>query len=79
VYSIPVLLIQEILSPFYVFQLFSVSFWYADEYVLYASAILVSSVTTYSGILICQSVNLYKDGKLCMNLSGLEKLATFLS
>jgi hypothetical protein len=41
VYSIPVLLIREILSPFYVFQLFSVCFWYADEYYLYASAILV--------------------------------------
>jgi hypothetical protein len=41
VYSIPLLLVKEILSPFYVFQLFSVSFWYADEYVLYASAILV--------------------------------------
>ena len=42
VYSIPVLLVKEILSPFYVFQLFSVCFWYADAYYLYASAILVS-------------------------------------
>jgi hypothetical protein len=44
VYSIPVLLIKEILSPFYVFQLFSVCFWYADAYILYASAIVVSTV-----------------------------------
>ena len=41
VYSIPLLLVKEILSPFYIFQLFSVCFWYADKYYLYASAILV--------------------------------------
>ena len=41
VHSIPVLLVKEILTPFYVFQVFSVCFWYADDYWLYASAILV--------------------------------------
>ena len=44
VHSIPVLLVKEILTPFYVFQVFSVCFWYADDYWLYASAILVSRI-----------------------------------
>ncbi|CAH1772705.1 unnamed protein product [Owenia fusiformis] len=38
-----VLLITEILNPFYVFQLFSVILWYFDEYYYYASAIIVMS------------------------------------
>ena len=41
VHGIPLLLVKEILTPFYVFQLFSVSFWYADEYWMYATAIVV--------------------------------------
>jgi len=42
-HSIPVLLIKEILSPFYVFQVFSVCFWYADDYWMYASTIVLTS------------------------------------
>ena len=41
VHSIPILLVKEILTPFYVFQVFSVCLWYADNYWLYATAILV--------------------------------------
>ncbi|XP_021372586.1 probable cation-transporting ATPase 13A3 isoform X2 [Mizuhopecten yessoensis] len=41
-----VLLIKEVLSPFYVFQVFSMSVWYSDEYYIYATCILL--ITTVS-------------------------------
>jgi cation-transporting ATPase 13A3/4/5 len=44
--SIPVLLVHEILHPFFVFQVFSVILWFAEDYVWYAIAIAV--ITTIS-------------------------------
>uniref|UniRef100_H3BZC9 ATPase 13A3 n=1 Tax=Tetraodon nigroviridis TaxID=99883 RepID=H3BZC9_TETNG len=38
------LLIKEVLNPFYIFQLFSVVLWSADEYYYYAAAIVIMSV-----------------------------------
>uniref|UniRef100_A0A669CDB2 Polyamine-transporting ATPase 13A3 n=1 Tax=Oreochromis niloticus TaxID=8128 RepID=A0A669CDB2_ORENI len=38
------LLIKEVLNPFYIFQLFSVILWSADEYYYYAAAIVLMSV-----------------------------------
>ncbi|KAM3620287.1 uncharacterized protein V6R79_021142 [Siganus canaliculatus] len=38
------LLIKEVLNPFYIFQLFSVILWSADEYYYYAVAIVIMSV-----------------------------------
>ncbi|XP_008405076.1 probable cation-transporting ATPase 13A3 isoform X3 [Poecilia reticulata] len=38
------LLIKEVLNPFYIFQLFSIILWSADEYYYYAVAILLMSV-----------------------------------
>uniref|UniRef100_F7EWX8 Polyamine-transporting ATPase 13A3 n=1 Tax=Ornithorhynchus anatinus TaxID=9258 RepID=F7EWX8_ORNAN len=38
------LLVKEVLNPFYVFQLFSVALWFADEYYYYALAIVIMSV-----------------------------------
>lgn len=40
------LLFKEVLSPFYIFQLFSCSLWYADEYYWYATAIVIMSVAS---------------------------------
>ncbi|KAI1891544.1 hypothetical protein AGOR_G00144890 [Albula goreensis] len=40
------LLIKEVLNPFYIFQLFSVILWSADEYYFYAVAIVIMSVTS---------------------------------
>ncbi|KAK3533343.1 hypothetical protein QTP70_017177, partial [Hemibagrus guttatus] len=38
------LLIKEVLNPFYIFQLFSVILWCADEYYYYAMAIMFMSI-----------------------------------
>ncbi|XP_064599544.1 polyamine-transporting ATPase 13A3-like isoform X2 [Liolophura sinensis] len=43
-----VLLFQQALNPFYVFQVFSCSLWFADEYYYYASTIVVISVISLS-------------------------------
>ncbi|CAF2321068.1 unnamed protein product [Rotaria sp. Silwood2] len=40
------LLIKEVLSPFYIFQLFSCISWFADEYVAYASCIVFITVVS---------------------------------
>ncbi|XP_063057304.1 polyamine-transporting ATPase 13A3 isoform X2 [Engraulis encrasicolus] len=40
------LLIKEVLNPFYIFQLFSVILWSADEYYYYAAAIVFMSVVS---------------------------------
>lgn len=44
--SIPLLLIDEILNPFYIFQVFSMALWYWDGYDYYATCILIISVTS---------------------------------
>lgn len=38
------LLFMEVITPFYVFQIFSVTVWYNDEYAYYASLIVVLSL-----------------------------------
>uniref|UniRef100_A0A671XK01 Polyamine-transporting ATPase 13A3 n=1 Tax=Sparus aurata TaxID=8175 RepID=A0A671XK01_SPAAU len=42
--SIFILLIKEVLNPFYIFQLFSVILWSAEDYYYYATAIVLMSV-----------------------------------
>jgi len=44
--SIPRLLVEEVLNPFYIFQVFSMILWYCDGYVYYAFCILLISVTS---------------------------------
>ncbi|XP_022090337.1 probable cation-transporting ATPase 13A3 [Acanthaster planci] len=46
--SIPVLLVQEVLNPFYMFQIFSVSVWLSDEYYYYSACILIMSAISIS-------------------------------
>uniref|UniRef100_A0A3B4Z1I1 Polyamine-transporting ATPase 13A3 n=1 Tax=Stegastes partitus TaxID=144197 RepID=A0A3B4Z1I1_9TELE len=45
------LLIQEVLNPFYIFQLFSVILWSTDSYYYYASAIVLMSVISIAATL----------------------------
>ncbi|XP_021249007.1 probable cation-transporting ATPase 13A4 isoform X2 [Numida meleagris] len=42
------LLIKEVLNPFYVFQLFSVCLWFAEDYIEYAAAIIIMSLLSIS-------------------------------
>ncbi|XP_020772878.2 LOW QUALITY PROTEIN: polyamine-transporting ATPase 13A3-like [Boleophthalmus pectinirostris] len=45
------LLIKEVLNPFYIFQLFSVILWSAEDYYYYASAIVLMSVISIAASL----------------------------
>lgn len=38
------LLLRQVLNPFYIFQLFSVILWSAEDYYYYATAIVIMSV-----------------------------------
>ncbi|KAG0329471.1 hypothetical protein BGZ99_001857 [Dissophora globulifera] len=40
------LLVQEVLHPFYVFQVFSMALWFADDYYYYAACIFVISTVS---------------------------------
>ena len=42
--SIPRIFFTDVFNPFYIFQLFSMILWYIDEYEIYASSILVTTV-----------------------------------
>uniref|UniRef100_A0A670KIZ9 Cation-transporting ATPase n=1 Tax=Podarcis muralis TaxID=64176 RepID=A0A670KIZ9_PODMU len=42
------LLFKEVLNPFYVFQLFSVCLWFAEEYIEYSVAIILMSLLSIS-------------------------------
>jgi cation-transporting ATPase 13A3/4/5 len=44
--SVPSLLVEEILNPFYLFQIFSMALWFWDGYRLYAGCILIISVSS---------------------------------
>ncbi|CAF4496295.1 unnamed protein product, partial [Didymodactylos carnosus] len=40
------LIVKEVLSPFYIFQVFSCTLWYSDEYYYYASCIVLISLVS---------------------------------
>ncbi|NXM01131.1 AT134 ATPase, partial [Tyrannus savana] len=79
------LLIKEVLNPFYVFQLFSVCLWFAEDYMEYATAIIIMSLlsvflTVYD--LRQQSIKLHSlveshnnvTVTVCRNKEGLQEL-----
>ncbi|NXL51464.1 AT134 ATPase, partial [Podilymbus podiceps] len=79
------LLTKEVLNPFYVFQLFSVCLWFAEDYMEYATAIIIMSLlsiflTVYD--LRQQSVKLHRLVEshnnimvtVCRNKEGFQEL-----
>ncbi|NXN78951.1 AT134 ATPase, partial [Bombycilla garrulus] len=79
------LLIKEVLNPFYVFQLFSVCLWFAEDYMEYAVAIIIMSLlsvflTVYD--LRKQSIKLHRLVEshnnimvtVCRNKEGFQEL-----
>ena len=62
--SIPRLLIDEVLNPFYIFQFFAVAIWMKDQYALYATCILVLSILSITASLIDTLSNLKKIRKM---------------
>ena len=44
--SVTVILVSEILNPFYIFQIFSVILWTWDHYYTYAACILLISTSS---------------------------------
>ncbi|XP_068809783.1 probable cation-transporting ATPase 13A4 isoform X2 [Struthio camelus] len=83
------LLVKEVLNPFYVFQLFSVCLWFAEDYMEYATAIIIMSLlsialTIYD--LRQQSVKLHRlveshnniTVTVCRNKEGFQELESNL-
>jgi magnesium-transporting ATPase (P-type) len=61
------LLVEEVLNPFYLFQVFSIILWYWDDYVYYAACILIISV-------ISATTSLVETRK---NLANIRKMANY--
>uniref|UniRef100_A0A8C5AQ81 Cation-transporting ATPase n=1 Tax=Gadus morhua TaxID=8049 RepID=A0A8C5AQ81_GADMO len=63
------LLVDEILNPFYIFQVFSIALWMADNYYYYAACILVISLLSIS-------ISLYETRKQSVTLRKMAQLIT---
>ncbi|XP_072011383.1 polyamine-transporting ATPase 13A2 isoform X2 [Engystomops pustulosus] len=62
------LLIEEVLNPFYIFQVFSVILWLCEAYYYYAACIIIISVISIS-------VSLYETRKQSVTLRNMVKMA----
>lgn len=65
----PKLLFEEILNPFYVFQMFSIILWMVDQYYIYAICIFIISVISIS-------ISLYETRKQSITLRNMAQLIT---
>uniref|UniRef100_A0A7N8Y4T3 ATPase cation transporting 13A2 n=1 Tax=Mastacembelus armatus TaxID=205130 RepID=A0A7N8Y4T3_9TELE len=67
------LLFEEVLNPFYVFQVFSIILWSIDDYYVYAICIFILSIISIS-------ISLYETRKvsLCVILHNMARLVTNL-
>lgn len=55
----------QVLSPFYIFQIFSCTLWYIDEYEYYASCIVFISVVSITA-------TVYETRKVCIHKQELR-------
>uniref|UniRef100_A0AAX7SZW7 Cation-transporting P-type ATPase N-terminal domain-containing protein n=1 Tax=Astatotilapia calliptera TaxID=8154 RepID=A0AAX7SZW7_ASTCA len=65
----PKLLFEEILNPFYVFQMFSIILWTVDQYYIYAICIFIISVISIG-------ISLYETRKQSITLRNMAQLIT---
>uniref|UniRef100_A0A4W6BTW5 ATPase cation transporting 13A2 n=1 Tax=Lates calcarifer TaxID=8187 RepID=A0A4W6BTW5_LATCA len=63
------LLFEEVLNPFYVFQVFSITLWMCDNYYLYAICILLISMLSIG-------ISLYETRKQSITLHNMARLVT---
>ncbi|XP_030590233.1 polyamine-transporting ATPase 13A2 isoform X1 [Archocentrus centrarchus] len=63
------LLFEEVLNPFYVFQIFSITLWLIDKYYFYALCIFIISVISIS-------ISLYETRKQSITLRNMAQLVT---
>ncbi|KAM9855577.1 polyamine-transporting ATPase 13A2 isoform 2-T3 [Aulostomus maculatus] len=63
------LLFEEVLNPFYMFQIFSITLWMIDEYYYYATCIFVISLLSIS-------ISLYETRKQSITLRNMAQLVT---
>ncbi|CAH2318429.1 cation-transporting ATPase 13A2 isoform X2 [Pelobates cultripes] len=69
--SYGILLIDEVLNPFYIFQIFSVILWFFENYFYYAGCIIVIAVVS-----IC--ISLYETRKQSVTLHNMVKVMVSL-
>ena len=62
------LLIENVLTPFYIFQIFSCALWFYNDYQIYASCILVTSIVSIT----FELIELRKNMKNLMKMSHYE-------
>lgn len=63
------LLFEEVLNPFYMFQLFSITLWLIDDYIIYAICIFIISILS-----IC--ISLYEIRKQSITLRNMARFVT---
>uniref|UniRef100_A0A7N6ABM3 P-type ATPase A domain-containing protein n=1 Tax=Anabas testudineus TaxID=64144 RepID=A0A7N6ABM3_ANATE len=63
------LLFEEVLNPFYVFQIFSITLWMIDHYYYYAICIFIISIISIS-------ISLYETRKQSVTLHSMARLVT---
>uniref|UniRef100_A0A8C4V622 Cation-transporting ATPase n=1 Tax=Falco tinnunculus TaxID=100819 RepID=A0A8C4V622_FALTI len=73
------LLVKEVLNPFYVFQLFSVCLWFAEDYMEYATAIIIMSLlsiflTVYDLRQVRHLTFFHKEGLFLISGKGFQEL-----
>jgi cation-transporting ATPase 13A3/4/5 len=74
--SIPRLLVEEILHPFFVFQVFSCTLWFVDGYVYYSIAIVIITTVSLSSNLYTTRHNLMKVKRMVNNEGTVRALGS---
>ncbi|CBY13135.1 unnamed protein product [Oikopleura dioica] len=65
------LLVEEVLNPFYIFQIFSIVLWGIEEYYYYAGAILVITIVSIT-------ISLYKTKKQSQDLHDMVECSSIV-